>query len=404
MDTESNSFSVDSKAIEIFSAEERNEINEHIEAASTRDAVTAPGIPSKEEALKRGLFPLFVNAAAVVLLTAGVLLLFTFQRTDAAEIRKSGAVLGVTERALIREIRKEINSQLNEKDQAIEAMIKRLAEIDSELNILNSLEVLTAEQQKTMEELLIRQEEYRENLTVLQHERTQILTQARIREAEIRQREEKLLEQQLILENISAQSRAEIENAREELLKLSSEAEKTTLIERQLAAFYTTILRQIEERQFSAAENSIAALNEYLATSAFSSIKTIQARYASDVAAVHALSLLLSEAQKSTDNSAVVVQVEALPPVPPGADAEAALRQQVSVQAESIAKQNTALAELQKTMDGLQQQNEVISQTIAERDRQLESLRSQNVSQAQQIESLQKTITNINSALRDNQQ
>ncbi|MCL1812680.1 MAG: hypothetical protein FWG29_04070 [Treponema sp.] len=404
MDSETDSFSVDHKAIEIFSAEERNEINERIEAASVRDAVTAPGLPSKDQALKRGFFPLLVNAGAVVLLTVGVLLLFTFQQTDAAEIRKSGVVLGITERALIQEIRKEINTQLNEKDQAIEAMIKRITEIDRELELLNSLEVLSGEQQKTMEELLVRQEEYRENLTVLQHERSQILTQARIRETEIRQREEKLLEQQLILENISAQSKAEIENAREELLKLSNEAEKASLIERQLAAFYTTILRQIEERQFKAAENSIAALNEYLATPAFSSIKAIQARQASDAAVVHALSLLLSEAQKSPGSSAAVVQVEALPPVPPGADAEAALRQQVALQSVSIAEQNAVLAELQKTMDGLQQQNEVTSQTIAERDRQLESLRAQNVSQAQQIESLQKTISSINSALRDNQQ
>ena len=403
MDSEHDSLSAGSKAIEIFSAEERNEINERIETASARDAVVAPDYPSKREAAKRGVFPLLVNAGAAVLLAAGILLLFTFQQTDAAEIRSSGAVLGVTERALIREIRKEINSRLSEKDDAIDAMNKRIAEVDSELERLFSLEALTDEQRETMDELLARHEEYQENLIRLQQERAQILTQARIREAEARQREEKLLEQQLILEDISAQSRAEIEKAREELSKISGEAEKTALVEKQLSAFYTTISRQIEEKQFNEAADSIAALKEYIATPGFSYLKAIQARQVSDIAAAHALSMLLSEAQKTSGNSVTVVQVEELPHVPPGAGAEEALRQQVAAQAASIQEQNSALADLQKTTAALQERNDTIQQAIEERDRQLESLRAQNTSQAQQIESLQRTISTVRSAM-DNQQ
>ena len=391
-----DSSSVDAKGIEIFSAEERNEINERIEAASVRDAVTAPGIPSRAEATKREFFPFLVNSLAALLLAAGVLLLFSSQKTDAAEIRDSGAILGVTERALIREIRREINLQLNEKDTAIDTMNRRIAEVDLELGRLNSLEALTDEQRDAMAVLMAKQEEYRESLAGLQQERAVILTQARIREAQARQREELLLEQQLFLEDISAQDRAEIEKAREELSRLSGEAEKTAFIEKQLAAFYSTITRQIEEKQYKAAEGSIAALKEYLATPSFASLKTIQARHDSDLAAVNALSLLLQEAQKTTGGAITVVQAEEPPPVPPGAGAEAALRQQTAAQSVSI-------AELQKALSDMQQQNDTAIQTVAERDRQIDGLRATNTAQAQTIETLQNTIAIIRSATENQQ-
>ena len=213
------------KDIEIFSAEERSEINRRIESASARDAVAAPGLPSKKEAAKRGVFPLWVNIFAVVILAAGIFLLFTFQQTDAAEIRTSG--LGTSGQALIRAIISETNSQLNEKNDAIYAMNRRIAEVDSELERLDSLETLTDEQRKTLEELKARQEEYRESLASLQQEKTQLLLQARIREEEVRQQEKRLAEQLGFLEDISGQDRAAMELAREEFSKLSGEAQKT---------------------------------------------------------------------------------------------------------------------------------------------------------------------------------
>ena len=396
--------------IEIFSAEERNEIIAHIETASARDAVTPPGIPSKEQALKRGLFPLLINTGAILLLAAGILLLFSFQQSHAAEILESGAVLGVTERALIREIRKEVNSRLLEKESAITAMNNRIADVDAELLRLGSLESLTAEQSAAMEKLKQEQEEYRGKLAELHVERAQILTRARIKEAEIREREENLYEQQGILEDLYSEDRTELENARKELSMLSGDAEKAALFERQFSGFLAIIQQQIEAHDYKTAEKTLIALKEYLATPSFSSIKSIQSRHDTDSAAVNVLSALLAEAQRSGAGSAVPFKIEDLPPVPSGAGAEAALRKQVADQAASIAEQNAALAamdktleELQKNVTDLQDRNDTIQQSVAEKDRQLDNLRSQNASYAQTIETLQKTISNVNAALENQQ-
>ena len=321
---------MDNKTIEIFSAEERDDITRHIERVSAREAVDVPGIPPKEDVLKHGVFPLFVNAGAMIILVAGILLLFIFQQTEAAEIQTSGAALGVTERALIREIRSETNSQLNEKDAAIDAMIRHIAEIDRDLEKFNSFETLTVEQRKAIEELRARHTEYRDTLIRLQQEKRQLLIQARISEEEVRQREKIFLERQGFLEDISGQNRETLEQARIEFSRLAGESQKTSDI-------------------------------------AFAGI------------------------QSKED------------PVLTGEETEESFRRQIDSQALSIAGQNAVIAELQKNMAIMQQQNDATVQTITERDRQLENLRAQNTSQAQQIESLQRTISSISSALQGSQ-
>ena len=387
------------EGIEIFSPEERSEITARIEKVSARNAVAAPGIPSKKEALRRGFFPLLINADAVVFLTAGIALLFYLQQTDAAEILKSGANMGVTERALIHEIRKEAHLQLNEKEAAIDAMNARIAEVEAGLGRLDSLEALTGEQRAAMEELRREREEYKSSLAELHMEKARILTNARILEAEARQREENLnkkpKEEQGVQENFSGHNRAEIESALAELSGISKEAEKNALVEKQLSGFYANISRQIEEGRYREAEGSIEALKEYLATPSFGSIKTIEARRESDIAAINVLSFLLAEAQKAGVPGASI-QIETPPPVPPGDGAEEALRQQVTQQAASIAEQNAALAsmektlaELQKSITDLQDRNDTFTQTIEEKDK--------------QIEALQKTISNVSSALENQQ-
>ena len=396
---------INSKDIEIFSPEERKRINETIETASRREPVAPPGIPSAKEALKKGLFPFFINAGAFVLLAAGIMLLIMFQQSSAEGIRESGTVIGITERVLIREIRNETNARLNEKESAIEAMNNRIAEVDAELERLSSLEALTDEQQAAMENLRREHGEYRETLNRLYQEKAQILTEARIREAEIRQREENRRREESILINLTPGNREEVERAREELSLLSGEAEKTALIEKQLSGFYAFIQSQIEKQEYSAAENSLAALSEYLATPGITSLKAIETRHESDMAAIKALSLLLSEAQRS----AAPMYIEEAP-LPPGADTEEILRQQAQAQAASIAEQKSAITEMNNTITELQMQlteilekNDAFTKTIAEKDMQLDNLKSQNASYAQIITTLQKTISDVNAALENKQ-
>ena len=66
--------------------------------------------PFISDAKKKGfLFPLFVNIGALFFLVSGFVLLSLFQINNVQEIRRSGAVLGSTERKLIQEIRQETN-------------------------------------------------------------------------------------------------------------------------------------------------------------------------------------------------------------------------------------------------------------------------------------------------------
>ncbi|GHV86416.1 hypothetical protein AGMMS50230_20240 [Spirochaetia bacterium] len=390
----------------LFSNEEQKEISGRIEAAAAREPIVPPGLPARKEVSRRGLFPLLVNAAAILLLGGGIFFLFSFHKADTAEIRDSGAELGITERALIQEIRKEVTRQLAEKEAAIETMKNRLAGVDAELERLDSLEALSDEQRAAMEELRRQQEEYRGSLGQLQTERAQILAEARKREAEAHQRElslhARLEEQQGVLENLSAASRAEITAAREELAKLSGEQEKAVLVERQLSGYYAAVSRQIQAGQYREVLESLASLKEFLATPALVNLKTIQARRDSDAAAVAALSALAAEALK--DGSAGIAGA-AIPAAvtdtsaPPAAATEAALRQQLASQTAALAEQNAALAELQKNLTALEEQNAAGRQSLAERDRQLENLRTQNTANQQTIDNLQRTISNITAAL-----
>jgi chromosome segregation ATPase len=413
--------------IEVFSDEERREISGRIEAASRREAVPPPGPPARGEASRKGFFPLVVNAAGILFLGAGLLLLSSIQRADSAEIRESGAELGITERALIREIRREVNLQLTEKDGDIIAMERRIAEVDDELARLESLEALTGEQRETMAALREQQEGYRGDLTRLEAERALILAEARQKEAEARRREARLharlAEQEGALEDMSARNRAELAAARAELAKLTGDDEKAALVERQLAGYYSAFAKQIQAGQYREAAGTLAALKEFLATPSFQQLKLIGSRRESDAAAIAAMTGILSAAAgKSSGPSSggSLTPAEIVPPVagpgaggpgtgaPEASAAETALRRQLADQAaalaqreQTLADRDRALGELQKKHDGLQDQNGALRQTLADRDRQLESLQAQNAANLQKIETLQKTISTINAALNE---
>ncbi|MDR2048051.1 MAG: hypothetical protein LBP69_01205, partial [Treponema sp.] len=165
--------------IAVFSEEEQKEIIAQIEAAAQRGPMEPSRPPSKGEASKRNFFPLAVNITAAALLCAGIFCMVFFQREGEVKIRESGAVLGITERKLIQEIRRETSRQISEKEAAIEAMNEKIAGVDAELARLDSLEALTDEQRTAMSELHRQQDEYRLSLAGLQSERAQILAEAR---------------------------------------------------------------------------------------------------------------------------------------------------------------------------------------------------------------------------------
>jgi chromosome segregation ATPase len=395
--------------IAVFSEEEQKEIIAQIEAAAQRGPMAPSRPPSKAEASKRNFFPLAVNVTAAALLCAGIFCMVFFQREGEVKIRESGAVLGITERKLIQEIRRETSRQISEKEAAIEAMNEKIAEVDAELVRLDSLEALTDEQRAAMSELHRQQDEYRLSLQGLQSERARILAEARQREAALNAR---LEEQQGALENLSAQSRAEIQAAREELAKLSGDQEKSALAEKQLGAYFAVVGREIQAGQYKEASETLAGLREFLATPSFQTLRSIQARRETDLAAVNALSVVVAEALTQGGRTAPA-GVPAAAELAESGQAETALRQRLAAQSAALAEQSAvlaekdktladreqSLAELRKNISELQTKNADNLQTIAERERQLESLRAQNTAYAQTIDTQQKTIAALNAEL-----
>jgi chromosome segregation ATPase len=378
--------------IAVFSEEERREIAEKIEAAAKRDPAEISRVPAKGETGRRGFFPFAVNIGALLVLAAGLALAFLFHGGEAAKIREAGAILGITERKLIQEIR----MQLNEKDAEIAAMNARIAEVDAELERLDSLAALSGEQRAAMNELHRQQDDYRRSLAGLQNERAQILAEARQKEAALYAR---LQEQQGALENLSAQNR-EIQAAREELAKLSNEQEKAALAEKQINAYFAAAGRQIQAEQYQEALETIALLREFLDTPSFQMLRSIQARRESDLAALNALALM-AEALKP--GASLAAAPPAAPPAsgPNPAETAALLQQQLDEQNAALSEGEKTIAGLRKELSDLQARNAEVQRGVAERDRQIETLQSQNTrltSDMQNLRNALRTLTEESSA------
>ncbi|MDR3276211.1 MAG: hypothetical protein LBT11_03200 [Treponema sp.] len=177
-----------------FSTEEQQEILAKIEAAASAGRI----IPVPEEAdgeIRRaakkrgGVFPLLVNLGALLVLAAGLSALFLFQSQEDGDIRGSATDLGVTERALIREIREETGRQLRAKDEEIGAIQSRLNEAEVEYRGLQTRELSEAETRRR-DELEAQIAAYRRNLSTLNNERLHILEDSEQREAQARARPE----------------------------------------------------------------------------------------------------------------------------------------------------------------------------------------------------------------------
>ncbi|MDR2766849.1 MAG: hypothetical protein LBB82_00830 [Treponema sp.] len=386
----------DAADISVFSEEEQRQITDEIERAARRETLSPPSLPSKSEASRKGLFPLMINIGALALLAAGAFLLFYFQKDESLSIRESGGVLGITERALIKEIRRETNRLLGEKEAAIARMNGELSAVDAELARLDSLEALSDEQRRTMEDLRRQQEEYHAGLSKAQAERALIIAESRQQEERLRER---LLEQQGALENLSERSREEINSARDELAKLSLERDKASLIEKQITAYFARAGGYSNEGRYREALETLSALREFLATPAFAEARSFQARRESGLAAAAAMTGLVTAALGSgaapsgqpADAAADAAKADA---------AEAAkLQWQLAENAASLDTREALIADLQKSLAEAQTAAAARERTIAERDRQLESLRVQNAANLETMESQLRTIAALNAEL-----
>jgi chromosome segregation ATPase len=397
-----------------ISEEEQREILAGIEEAAGEHRLASPPRPLREEAKKRGaLFPVLVNIAAVLLLGGGFFALFTFHNQDVSELREGTAELGLTERRLIEEIRKETAGRISEKEREISGMMAQLAGVDTELQNLqaaadkrlsdkenelrqamssafdaerqrlvarNMSEAAIAEEMRKFDEQRIAQlntdlaayhrqldaektaaesnfrrlqEEYRNSLAALQNERGQILEASRAREAALYAQAENRIGE---LSGLYERSSADLNTAREELSRLAAEQERSALIEGQLNGYYIEVNRQIREGSFDEAAGTLESMEEFLNTPAFQYIRSLQSRKEFHMAAINALLSMVREAQQNRGGF-----------VPPAPD----------VSGEIAAYENT--------IGELRDQNTRLEQTLDDQRRTIAAYRSEGTSLGRQI-------------------
>jgi len=214
-----------------ISIEEQKEILSQINgiAEKNRQSLSRTEPVTVKTKKKSAVFPLAVNAAAVLVLLIGTLLLVHCNSKTDAQVRTGDAVFNTTEKALIEEIRKETAEKIAVKEKEIASISSQLKDIDDELLSLHSSnQELTAEQRATQERLLALQASYRSELAYLENEKTQIIETSRASEARLRAQ---LDERNREYAAASTRAAGELEAAVRELERLANENERMRALE-----------------------------------------------------------------------------------------------------------------------------------------------------------------------------
>ncbi|GHV95564.1 hypothetical protein AGMMS50293_18840 [Spirochaetia bacterium] len=323
-----------------------------------------------------GLFPILVNASAVILLGGGFLLLSSFQGKTDLQVREGAKVYNSAERALIDEIRKETASRIEAKENEISLIVSQLEGVDAELQELHSSnQELTAEQRAAEERLKAMQEDFRSNLLSLQDERSRILEDSRAREASLRaQFEARARELAAAAEQSRSaleqsrsaleQSDAALTSARSELERLSGEQEKAAAIEAQLGGSLVSANDYIRKNQLVEAAETLKTMRAFLNTPGFQSIRAIQARSEFYAQAISSLELLIEETRKNQASGGASEN----------ADTEKAL---VELQSQNTQLEET-IAGLNKTISALSSQDSGVAERLTELESSVSALRTMN--------------------------
>ena len=122
-----------------ISREEQKEIRQEIEKVATHSRIKVSPEMFVVKAAKRGvLFPVLVNAAALVALTAGLGVLYLlFQRGESRAAREDTTTI-TAEGKLLAEVKKEAEARLQEKNAQIGQIQSQLADIDKQRQDLQS--------------------------------------------------------------------------------------------------------------------------------------------------------------------------------------------------------------------------------------------------------------------------
>jgi len=343
-----------------ISEEEQRDILDKINRMSERSgsllSVKIGNEDSKEivRAAKNGaVFPVIVNIAAIVMLLSGCFLLFFFNGRTETQVRTGKAVYSLTERTFIEEIRKDTAEKIAAKEKEMAAIISRLREVDDQLSLLySSNQELTSEQIAAQEKLLAAQSAFRDELSLLQDERSQILEASRLREARLRtQLDERAREFALAQQRTTG----ELDMAVGELERLTNEQERIAAIDAQISGGLAVARNLIQNSQYDQAVQITLNLRHFCNNNSLSSSRTFQSRRDFYNQTIDLIETMIIGARSNT-----------------GAADDA---QQFELQARNLQLQDN-IAEMQKTIDALSSGGSGLTSRINELEKNISALQS----------------------------
>jgi len=317
---------------------------------------------------KDAVFPLAVNIAAVVLLLGGAVLLVSFNGKKDAQVRTGNGVYNLTERALIEEIRKDTAEKIAAKESEIASIVSRLSEVDNELSKLYSNnQNLTSDQITAQGRLLSLQNYFRDQLSILQDERSKILEDSRSKEARLRaQLDERTREFTVAQQKVSG----ELESAVNELEKLRTEQEKISAIDAQISGGLASAKDNIQKKQYDQASRTVENLRRFCNNNSLASSRIFQSRKEFYNQAIDFVEAMINDAQKNSGS-------------PSSSDAD-----QFEAKAENVQLQEK-INEMQKTIDALNSGGSGLSSRISELEASVASLQKSSKDKDDRIASLE---------------
>jgi len=355
-----------------------NKINSMSERSGTLLSTKIDNKDGKEivRAAKNGaVFPVAVNIAAFVLLVAGGILLFFFNGRTESQVRTGKAVYNITERTLIEEIRKDTAEKIAAKEMEMSRIASRLGEVDDQLSQLySSNKELTAEQIAAQERLLAAQTSFREELSLLQDERSQILEASRSREARLRaQLDERTRE----FAAAQQKTTGELDLAVSELERLTNEQDRIAAIDAQVAGGLAAARDMIQSGHYDQAVQIAVNLRHFCNNNLLSSSRSFQSRRDFYNQSIDFIEAMIIDARSKTGSAVSSEQFE--------------------LQAKNLQLQDN-IAEMQKTIDALSSGGSGLTRRISELEAGIAALQTGSADKDSKVTQLETENTNLRSA------
>ena len=192
-----------------------------------------------------------------------------------------------------REERSLILGEAREREEALQAQLDERASVEDRLQgLIADTEAWTPERRAAYDQLRSQQEELRDALEQAWEAHSQVLNEAREREAELQAR----LEAEIRERDPRAYAlEPELEAAQEELARITHEQMQAERMEAMITSLFVSAHRQVVGNRFYEAEESIRSLREIINDPTFQAILAVQQRREFYVQATNTLEVLLEQ-------------------------------------------------------------------------------------------------------------